>query len=188
MIDLNKIRFGNQKLKNEAVTELYETSIQYCIGRLCRRGADMATAEDAFHEGILAFIDKVVKSPLFVLSVDAKVYLYRICLNKYIDQFRKQKRMPMISIIDEEIQEILDESLGEVERKLIIERLMIVFEEKLKKECQVILKAFYFHQKSLKEIAEMQNITPNSAKTQKSRCLRYLRDMIVDLGQINRAV
>lgn len=188
MIDLDKIRFGDRKLKNEVISKLYKTSIHYCIVRLCRRGADRATAEDMFHEGILAFIDKVVGNPLFVLSIDAKVYLYRICLYKYIDQLRKQKRMPMISIIDDEVQEILDDSLKEIERKLIIERLMVVFEEKLKKEYRIILKAFYFHQKSLKEIAMMQNITLNSAKTQKSRCLRYLREMTIDLAPMSTAV
>ncbi|BDS09366.1 RNA polymerase sigma factor [Aureispira anguillae] len=180
-MDLNKMRFGNKKTRNRVVNELYRTSVRYCIAALCKRGADLETAKDIFQDSIMAFIERVMKDSNFVLSVDAKIYVARICKHKYIDFLRKQDRIPIIDVLDYKIQDHIDGCLGELERKRVIEHLMKVFREELKEECQAILKAFYFDKKSLKEIASLRKITPNSAKTQKSRCIRYLREMVVDL-------
>lgn len=184
MIDLKIIRLGNRRAKNKAIQELY----RYCVERLCRRKISQAIAEDCCQEGFMVFMQKAMTDAAFQLEGDVRYYVYRICLNKYFDYLRTQKQIRMVGFISREVQDTLDDSLDELERKEIIEQVMVVFEQKLKEDCQVILRAFYFERKPLKEIALIRNVTPSSIKTQKSRCLGYLRKMIVDVDQINKAV
>ncbi len=104
-------------------------------------------------------------------------YLFRVAKNKWIDELRKKKtRLSVLTgaelesqITDEEYADETDSYIDAVKEKYAY----------LGQRCRELLNRFYFMKQSLREIAEAFSWTEASAKNNKYRCLKQLRELII---------
>lgn len=135
-----------------------------------------AVFEDIYQEAMIALLEAARDGKLHGLSCSLKTYLFAICRNKLLDQFKLQKRR------DEKVEEVatyqrewLDVDIGEDERiSKVVEAL-----NKLKEPCRTIVTLDYYHNMDNASIAAKLNYESKEVvKVQKSRCMNYLRKLI----------
>lgn len=177
---IHEIAQGN----NRAFTELYERFRSEFIGYIRRsyRG-DMAVVLDLYQDSCVALYDNIRSGKITTssLTVTLKTYLFRIGHNKLVDLYRKsdsKKRARFVEGLDYQ-KDLSSENLDTVsEREAIIRQAVNAMQE----PCNSILTLYYWDDKSIKEIAEIQGApNPEATKMQKSRCLKRLRAYIKTL-------
>ena len=173
-IDINQtvreIEQGNQL----AFTKIYELYKDEFVG-LMRNKYRIATdvIYDVYQDACAALYDNIV-SHRYNQNNNAslKTYLFRIGHNKLVDYIRRNKEN--FQFIDQLNYDDSDASTFAYEQS---ERFAIVNKavEELIEPCKSILTLYYWERKSMKEIAEMKGFSgPDSAKTQKSKCMSKL--------------
>lgn len=127
-------------------------------------------AAEIYQEAILIMYEKLVEERVVLLRAKQETYLFGIAKNLIAEKGRKEAKM----VVEDEFVEVPyeedqnEEALQQVEEAL----------EKLEEPCQTILRQFYYHRKSLKEIAVMIGHNDEKVtKTQKARCMNYLREL-----------
>lgn len=107
-------------------------------------------------------------------------YLFRVTKNKWIDQLRSSKNKRIVELANDEPGEWIDEDVTETD--MYIDAVKKQF-GKLGERCRNLLELFYFKKQSLAKIAEQFSWTEASAKNNKYRCLKQLREMVTSNGK-----
>lgn len=137
-------------------------------------------ARDIYQEAFLATW-RNVQLERFVPAreTDYSAYLFRIAKNKWIDHLRAHKNRRMVELVEDSTEEAEPGELTEVHNYL--DQVKQQF-ERLGERCRDLLSKFYFQQLPLRRIAAHFSWTEASAKNNKYRCLKQLRDMVVKEG------
>ena len=163
---IHEIAHGN----NRAFTELYEMYRSEFIGyiRNSYKGDDDVIF-DLYQDSCVALYDniRIGKLSALNLNVKLKTYLFKIGHNKLIDLYRRsdsKHRSRFIENIDY-AKDIIRQAVNAISEP-----------------CNSILTLYYWDDKSIKEITEIQNTTnPDATKMQKSRCMSKLKAYIKKL-------
>lgn len=133
-----------------------------------------ADALDILQEGIIALWTNIAQGK-FLLKDNAKLstYLFAMCRNIWISKLRKQKTT---HTIDEQLVANLPEIDDMEAQHHQIQELEQQF-RKLGEACRNLLSLFYYQKASIKEIAQQMNLTEQTAKNNKYRCMQNLRAM-----------
>ena len=134
-------------------------------------------AKDIFQEAFLAVYQNVKANKFVPINETAlQGYLFTIAKNKWRDHLRtaKFKKTNRISEGLNASLTINDNHLEADEFQLKLDIAMDAF-KKLGEECKALLTLFYFHKKTMREIACDQNLTEASARNKKYRCLQHLK-------------
>lgn len=133
---------------------------------------------DAYQDAIIILREKAISGALNQLNSSIKTYLFAI--GKHILQEKKRRNNRQILKVCEEknttnFQETTDEfwdtNLSEFQEK--IQKGL----QSMGKKCQEILTLFYYRGYTIEEITEELNYeNKNVAKSQKSRCLKILKE------------
>jgi len=163
-----------KKKVNTAFDCLYKRGYQKIVPSLCNKGASMDDALDAFQDGIAAFalnIDRIefLASPTTIL--------YRYVKNKWIDGIRKDKvdkvtiddKFDKMTDMPDAIHAMIDKEFQQKIRNAVTQ---------LESSSQRIIEMDFFEGKSNKEIASELGIAETSVSNQKSRAIRYLRNIL----------
>lgn len=135
---------------------------------------------EVYQDVIIAFIDNVKNGKITTLNSSVKTYLFSI--GKFIIYKQFQKKQDNILPLDVErlknyLNEIDDNEIeltNNFKTKLVEQGL-----SKLGKQCKKVLKLFYYNGLTLAEIQEYLNYENyNTIKSQKSRCLKNLKELI----------
>ncbi|MBI1307834.1 MAG: sigma-70 family RNA polymerase sigma factor [Bacteroidetes bacterium] len=136
-------------------------------------------AEDIFQETIYVLYNLVLK-PDFSMSAKLKTLIYSIARNLWITELRKRgNRATRIKSYERYLKvdmsshghlvQAREEAFSKIEKAFKV----------LGENCQKILGMFYFHRKSMEEIATLLDYTnADNAKNQKYRCIQNLKRMI----------
>ncbi|HMQ86290.1 MAG TPA: sigma-70 family RNA polymerase sigma factor [Flavilitoribacter sp.] len=144
---------------------------------LLEKFADEPAAEDAFIEGLAAMAHNVGRG---AFRGDSKLYSYlsSICVNKFLDQLKKQ---PARSGIEPDILEIPDfpgmnGDFESLEKEEEIRRLLNLAFDRLGEECRTIL---LLRAKGVKpeEIAGIVNLQYQTVKNKTHNCRREFREL-----------
>jgi len=133
---------------------------------------------DVYQDAIVALCENAQKGLLDSLTGSLKTYLFSIGKYMIYSEIKKQGK----NVNFEEIQNILPEweEYSEDELNENIKKLREGFAG-LGEKCREILKLFYYEEKNLDEITDlMQYDNKDVTKSQKSRCLRQLKQIIKD--------
>lgn len=133
--------------------------------------------EDIFQDAIIIFCNKLSDGE----EINASLYTYfvGICKIKALEFCRKRKNAPELrdeftekDFSDEKIDFIigLDTDYDELKTNIVSE-----FVKEIPEPCNTIFRCCFYHNLSLKTIAEMQNKEVGAVKTSKSRCLKKFR-------------
>lgn len=168
----NNIVSGLQANDRKTVEYLYQVWYPMTVSSLSKLGASADVIEDVFQESIIA-LWKNVQDGSYQVRANTKLstYFIEICRRKWFEILRKQKKKLPEPFKEE------PQSLNVLEEWMKAEELE-AFRNKFKqlgKQCQDLLKQFYFEKKSMQEIAALRSLTPASAKNQKYRCMQRLK-------------
>ncbi|MFB2119428.1 MULTISPECIES: sigma-70 family RNA polymerase sigma factor [Parapedobacter] len=163
---------------------LYTSNYRLMERYILQHSGSVDDAKDTYQEAFLA-VWRNVQHGRFVPSAesDFTYYLMRVVKNKWIDSMRKAKGKRTIPIEDVQTDSIaMEENTDEVDGYIDNVRLQY---KNLGDRCRELLAGFYFKRKSLRDIASEFGWTESSAKNNKYRCLKQLREMVLKNGGTN---
>jgi len=138
-----------------------------------KNSGDLEDAKDLFQDTLIELV-KNMRQLDFTLTSKISTYLYAIARNIWFSRLRSDKKAPVIST--DKMNTNLPESPDEIELKEEEEKKLEVSTQmlsKLNKDCQELLRMFYFYKRSLTEIAEKLGLTYGFAKLKRKRCMDY---------------
>ncbi len=131
---------------------------------------------DVYQDSIIALCENAKKGTMDSLESSISTYLFSI--GKYmIYKKLKQKNNTVAIDYDEKLPQVIEDE-NEEENENEITLLQLNF-KKLGEQCQKVLRLFYYEEKKLDAIQIELNYTNKDVlKSQKSRCLKQLKDLI----------
>lgn len=132
---------------------------------------------DVYQDSIIALCENAKKGTIDALESSIATYLFSI--GKYMIYKKLKERNKRVSLdYDQHLPQVLEdeyqEPFDENQTKLLQENF-----RKLGEQCQKVLRLFYYEEKNLDTIQIELNYTNKDVlKSQKSRCLKQLKDLI----------
>lgn len=141
-----------------------------------RYGLDKNQVLDIYQDAIIALCENAQKGHLDELTSSIKTYLFSIGKYMIFAQMRKKKRIDEFANIEDFEGQWVDYSEERENKDIQLLRKSL---SKLGGKCQEILKLFYYKEYNLDEITQLMKYeNKNVAKSQKSRCIKQLKDII----------
>ncbi|WP_177180931.1 RNA polymerase sigma factor [Parapedobacter koreensis] len=173
---IERLRYDETATLNALYVQYYRTSVHYVL----QHAGSEDDAKDIYQEAFLA-VWRNVQLGRFVPADEQEfgAYLARVCKNKWIDELRRRRsrRMPVTdeqasaSAVPDTTDEI-DTYIDAVKRNY----------RHLGTRCRELLHRFYFRRQRLRKIADDFGWTEASAKNNKYRCLKQLRELVIKEG------
>jgi len=144
-----------------------------------KNSGSMEDAEDIFQESLFILYN-LVKSKEFELTVKIKTIIYSIARNLWLNELRKRgKAYDRMKAYERYIKVDMSSHGNFVYAREAaykqVEKAFRILGEK----CQKILTMYYFHHRSMDDIAvAMEYTNADNAKNQKYRCIQNLKRMI----------
>ncbi len=176
-----QLRQQIQQNEGQGLRNVFEEGRHYCVRTLLKKtNCSEADAEDIFMDAILIFRENILNGKLQHLS-NTKTYLFGICWNLWRDlnyargrwqrEQSELQRQVYLSLAPEssglsslEIEEL--KMASEKQLKWVLEAL-----EKLKENCQELLKMVYLEKRKYEEVAQIMGMAnANVVKVSKYRC------------------
>jgi len=148
---------------------------------MSRYNAETDVLEDIFQDALIVLYENAQSGKLDDLKSTVKTYLFgtgKFMLFKHFRDAKKEVPTEQTYIFDQYEQAVLqdvyeDEGLNDYQAKLVMSF------KKLGEKCRQILELFYLQGMKLDEITQTQGYeNKNVAKSQKSRCLKSLKQLI----------
>lgn len=171
----------NQKLieqikKNDpiALQEFYKNNKKEFLLFLNRYNLNLQDALDVYQDAIIALVENAKKGKIDNIQSSLKTYLFGIGKFMVFQKFKKQKR----NILIEDFQNLeFEDEIIEDEISIQVVLLQKAF-DKMGEKCKKVLQLFYYEEKKLDEIQiELGYSNKDVLKSQKSRCLKQLKDL-----------
>lgn len=142
-------------------------------------------AKDLYQQSVLILYENIVNGKLVEMSSNFKTYLYAVGKNKFSELKRQSERNTT------EINDDLPDSGNHEEEDRNIK--LIQLSEKaliiLGNPCKDLLELYYYHKKSMNEIAELLGYkSEGSTKNQKYKCLLRLKEIFQEEMKKNKIV
>lgn len=135
-------------------------------------------AVDIYQESFLALYRNVAQRKLTQLTCSLKTYLFRIGRNLLLKQCRQKKGEYLTRSADLPIDATEEPENPEWMRKQEIANRVIA---SLEEPCHTVLTLYYWHRKSMKEIADaLQYKNDQVAKNKKGSCLKKLKIVLLE--------
>lgn len=171
-MELDKIRNGDQH-QIEDIYNRYRSEFICWIVKMYHCPTE--DAGEIYHYSVIAFYENVISRRLKVLDCSIKTYLFAIGRKKYLEKLKSDKRAAkrysdttLIQLPDVQKTDGLmkEQQLECVEKGL----------SKLGEPGKTILELYYYHGKSMEEIAKIMHYkNPATAKNLKYKCLLRLK-------------
>ena len=132
---------------------------------------------DVYQDSIIALCENAKKGTMDSLESSISTYLFSI--GKYMIYRKLKSRNKTIAIdYDEKLPQVIEDEYDESINENEVAILQFNF-KKLGEQCQKVLRLFYYEEKKLDDIQVELNYTNKDVlKSQKSRCLKQLKDLI----------
>lgn len=177
-ITCEDLKQGSEKL----FEQIYEENRTYFVNFARRYNLSHDDVIDVYQDAYIIFYNNVMTGKLQSLSSSVSTYLFSIGKYLILDKLRKDKKKVSSEYDIERVKsddaimssiEIEDDELS-VEQQLLAK-----YFETLGKQCQRLLTLFYYRGYNIKDIMAKENYnTENVVKSQKSRCMKTLKDKI----------
>ncbi|MEL6918484.1 MAG: RNA polymerase sigma factor [Bacteroidota bacterium] len=165
-----------------AMQQVYHDTFSKFQRHVLKNSGNESQAKDVFQE---AFIScwRNIKEEKLAANGNVEAYLFAIAKNKWIDYLRSSDFRKTLKTGDfNHLTKVPDESDEEEDAALEQQRSILRQAiEKLGDQCKTLLLRFYFERQPMEEISKTMDITPASARNQKYRCMKKLRDLSLKL-------
>ncbi len=169
---INQLKTGN----DDALSAIYQSYRSEFISWLINRyQCDMEQARDHYQFAVLKFYENVLSGKLTDLNSSIKTYLFAIGKNKALESRKVANRYTEEPLHGLRAEDSSDEMMVKEQKMVMIENCL----KKLGDPCESLLKQFYYHKKSMDELAEIfQYNNRDTAKNLKFKCLQRLRKLV----------
>ena len=158
------------------LAELYESYRTEFLRWIMKYRCTSEEAKDAYQFAVLTFYENIINGKLTLLSSSEKTYLFAIGKNKIMEMKRASGKLTEINDREENLPDISFDDDEQVDPNQL-KRVALCL-EKLGQPCVSLLKEFYYHCRSMEEIAKLLDYkNTDSAKNQKYKCLLRLRKL-----------
>lgn len=160
-----------------AIERIYKQHYKYIAGYIRKNGGNSDDAGDICQEAIIVLYEKA-QDPDFRLTCKINTYLFAVAKNLWLKQVNSND-LPVVdnNTIDESNVAYEDDIKAHHERELYYDQLEQALEQ-LGQPCSTLLKAYYYKEKSMQDIATLFKYTnADNAKTQKYKCLSRLKKL-----------
>ncbi len=164
---------------DETLKSLYTDNYQKVEHYVVKNSGSKIQAKDIFQESIIVMWRSVKKGRFEPKTMgEVNAYLFQVARNKWIDFLRSNefKKTDYNGKENIESQELYDVEM-DLHYEEQIRRIESAF-SKLGRECQRLLKLFYYKKKSMKAISEILHIDAASSRNKKYRCMQRLRTIV----------
>jgi len=170
---LSNLRSNDKQLENLALKQIYKKVYPKVEKFITSNGGDSAYAFDVFQEAMIVFYKHALENK-FREESSIDTYIQAIARNLWYDQLRKNKKMHLQRVQDEKSYEINEDDLFILDTTNSIEELL----KELSKDCQQVLRSFYFDKKKMSVIQkEFELSSEQAAKNKKYKCLKKLEGL-----------
>ncbi|MGJ8594198.1 MAG: RNA polymerase sigma factor [Aquaticitalea sp.] len=177
-ISCEDLRHGSDRL----FEQIYEENRAHFVNFAKRYNLPYDDVIDVYQDAYITFYNNVMNGKLQTLTSSISTYLFSIGKYMIYEKLKKNKKKVSADYnlervrSDDEVMstiEIEDEPLS-VEQELLAK-----YFNTLGKQCQRLLTLFYYRGYNIKDIMKAENYnTENVVKSQKSRCMKTLKDKI----------
>ncbi len=169
LIDLLK------KNDEKAIKDFYNENKNGFILFAKRYNLDQDDVVDVYQDAIITLIENAKKGKIDNLQSSITTYFFSIGKFMIFQKLKKEKRT--FSTDDFSNLEYIEEDYNEDENNLQVALLQKGL-DKLGEQCRKVLQLFYYEEKKLDEIqVELGYSNKDVLKSQKSRCLKQLKDL-----------
>ncbi len=165
--------------ERKEISSLYDAHRTAFINFGRKYGADPDTMADIYQEAFVVIRKHAIKGRLDQVDCSFKTYLFGIgkrMIFNYHKQTKNTVSLESMLYITDEIEEITYDTSNELS---VEQTLLRTFFDKLGKRCQEMLILFYYRGLTVEEIAKKEGYdNVHVVSSQKSRCLKQLREMI----------
>ena len=170
-----------KKRDKKALTNVYQDYKTEFFRFMSRYNAERNTLEDIFQDALIVLYENAQAGKLDQLKSTLKTYLFatgKFMLFKYFRDSKKEIHTDESYVFNNYEQAVI-EDVYEDEGPDRRQQLLIANFKKLGDKCREILELFYLQGLRLEEIMTVQGYeNKNVVKSQKSRCLKTLKDLI----------
>ena len=162
--------------RKDVLAELYESYRTEFLRWIMKYRCTAEEAKDAYQFAVLTFYENIINGKLTLLSSSEKTYLFAIGKNKILEMKRASNKLTEIDNLEESLPDVSFDDDEQVDPNQL-KRVALCL-EKLGQPCVSLLKEFYYHCRSMEEIAKLLDYkNTDSAKNQKYKCLLRLRKL-----------
>lgn len=139
---------------------------------------ERSDALDVFQNAVTALYQNAMLDKISNKGVTLKTYLFAICKNLAL-KYKTRNKIDYFDILLLEEKGPPENEYEHIEDKI---QSCLKGMDQLSKSCRELLKSFYLEGRKIPEITQRYNYSSeNSAKTQKYKCLKKLRHLMVDV-------
>lgn len=166
--------------RDDGIVYLYKTyRDEFCQWAIKRYQVDYDLVQDAFQETVLALRFNLAHDRVKEMKSSLKTYVFAIGRNQLINRLKKSKYElssdDLVSLQDHP-RMIRNESNELTGRQAMIKKMI----KKMEEPCHSILHMFYYLGYSMDVIAVRMNYkNEDVAKSQKSRCIKKIREFLI---------
>ncbi|HMQ45347.1 MAG: sigma-70 family RNA polymerase sigma factor [Confluentibacter sp.] len=175
--DINHLIHNNQK----AVSELYNANRAAFLNFGKQYGLDYDDLCDIYQEAFIALRNHALNGKLETVNSSLKTYLFGIGKFMIFDVLKQAKKTTEFNPSALGIHDSIEPVYAHHEEDTLSheQSLLRTYFKKLGKKCQDMLTLFYYRGLSIDDIVEHTDYSDGSVvRSQKSRCLKTLKDMI----------
>ncbi len=177
-MDANESHIVEGLRNGDSVTmkQVYQNHFGMIRHLVTKNSGSEADAEDVFQEAMVILYQKL-NDPEFNLTVQLKTYVYSVCRNLWLNELKlRGRRRNRLKDYEKYVE---TGHLFNADWKAQRERVLLEMDKAIRylgEKCQEILLLYYYHRKSMTDIArQLEYANADSAKNQKYKCLRQLK-------------
>ena len=161
---------------NKHLEWLYKKHFRQAAIFFTQKGVSEEEIRDLFQDAVICFYETAKKGK-FKKGYKISTFIIAIMKNRWINLIqRSQNETKYLDTISHQIEDDISESISFSETK---QRQLDYYFKKLGDDCKRVLILFYYNNWSMHEIAKEMNLSNDQvARNKKSRCLKYLQNLI----------
>jgi len=163
---------------NPVLKFLYRQNFEVLKVYVIQNSGSEQDAEDIFQEVLVSFIE-LVRLEKFRGDSSVKTFLYALTRNTWLNELKRKGRADVREMKFEKAKDTIDEDAaqkiaGRESRKQVMDVV-----EKLGEQCKKILLAYYYEDRSMKEIVDLAGYDSEQVvRNKKYKCLKQLEQML----------
>ncbi|MBL0135288.1 MAG: sigma-70 family RNA polymerase sigma factor [Chitinophagaceae bacterium] len=163
---------------NPVLKFLYRQNFEVLKVYVIQNSGSEQDAEDIFQEVLVSFIE-LVRLEKFRGDSSVKTFLYALTRNTWLNELKRKGRADVREMKFEKAKDTIDEDAaqkiaGRESRKQVMDVV-----EKLGEQCKKILLAYYYEDRSMKEIVDIAGYDSEQVvRNKKYKCLKQLEQML----------
>lgn len=163
---------------NPVLKFLYRQNFEVLKVYIIQNSGSEQDAEDIFQEVLVSFIE-LVRLEKFRGDSSVKTFLYALTRNTWLNELKRKGRADVREMKFEKAKDTIDQDASEMIAGRESRKQVMDVVEKLGEVCKKILLAYYYDDKSMKEIVEIAGYDSEQVvRNKKYKCLKQLEQML----------